>query len=154
MNETTLTTLALAILLMMFGGCGAQDGNDGGAPRGSVGGLVFDNQTQNEIGIIEVAFDGQKEFSFLVLGPGAKATLMGRIASVRGVPQVQYTHGLIGDPSIRADLERVDYEGGLDHLVLRLQPDETWVLIGQLDGAEVFRAEEVSRVDVPATNDE
>jgi len=154
MSETTLATLSLTVLLLFMGGCGVQEGNDGGTPRRSVGGLVFDNQTNNEIGIIEVAFDGQKEFSFLVLGPGAKATLMGRIASVRGVPQVQYTHGLIGDPSIRADLERVDYTGGLDHLVLRLQPDETWVLIGQLDGSEVFRAEEVSRVDVPARDDE
>jgi len=140
--------LAVSVLIS---GCGNSETvavNNGGA----MGGLVMENLSDKEIGILDIAFDGKSQFSFIVLGAGAKKTAMGRIASVRGIATVRHTEGLIGDASFSADLERVNYSGGLDRLILRLGKDGKWVLIGENGGNEVFRVVETSRVDVPATN--
>ncbi len=142
------TMSALFVVVALVAGCG--QAADGAAPAAG-GGLVLENKTTKEVAVLGVSFDGKREFPAMALGAGASATLMGRIASVRGVPSVHYTYGSVGDASVEAEMARIEYVGGLDRLVLRLAANDRWILSGEKAGVEVFRSEETSRKDNPPT---
>ena len=141
--------IILGISLMM--GCYNSEMNTNNTTT-TLGGLSMENLSDKEIGILDVSFDGESQFSFIILGAGAKKAVMGQISSVHGVPTVEYTEGRIGDAFLSVDMEVIHYSGGLDRLTLQLGEDERWVLIGENDGSIVFRAFETARNEVPATN--
>lgn len=149
MRDNPCVLIALYGLLLTIWGCGQSSTSVITKPP-TVGGLVLENQSTKEIIVLNVSFDGRSELPAIALGAGASKTLMGRIDEVKGLPEVRYTYGNVDDASILVALALVRYSGGLDHLVLRLDLNDSWVMIGMKAQVEVFRSLETSRVDIPA----
>ncbi len=146
------TSVFLACALVLISCSQAADETSSSPPVAGRG-LVVSNSTAREIAVLGVAFDGKRELPAVALGAGVTKTLMGKIVSVRGLPTVNYTYGRVGDASVQVEMQKVNYEGVLDRLVLRLGADDRWILIGESGGTEVFRSAETSRREIPANKE-
>jgi hypothetical protein len=153
MSNSGKLLVLIATLVLGLCGCKRSGSGPSAVQNAVVQGLVLENKSKKEIVLLECNFDGKPSLSVFVVGAGARATVMGRISSVRGTAMLRYTEEDIGDPSISVQLERVEYSGPLDRLILRLTEAETWELVGEFNSTVVLHAGETGRADVPANPD-